>query len=293
MIVVGVDTGATRTRVGVWRDGTYLGGREASGAAIRPGRALQASALIAATAKAALAELGLVRADRLVVGAAGAGHPTDADELRVALRGEYIAERLVVTTDVALALASLPPEVSMVLLAGTGSIALGRVRDGAHLQQGGHGWQMGDEGSGYWIGREALGAVSRAADGRGPATTLTGALLQATHSTGIRDLAGWAATASPREVASLARVVVGEAEAGDPEAGAILARATEALVLLVQRLAALMGADNRRVALGGGLLDADRRLRQAVADALSRAGFEVETAPVEPLRGALALATAT
>ena len=53
--------------------------------------------------------------------------------------------------------------------AGTGSIVYGRNASGLAARAGGWGHMIGDEGSGYWIGREALAAVVRAADGRGPA----------------------------------------------------------------------------------------------------------------------------
>src|SRR6185295_19261309 len=58
-------------------------------------------------------------------------------------------------------------------IAGTGSIAYGRNAQGEAARAGGWGHMIGDEGSGYWIGREALAAVMRAADGRGPLTGLT------------------------------------------------------------------------------------------------------------------------
>ncbi len=290
MIVVGVDAGGSRTRIRVWRDGTSLGDHTAEAAALRPGRALQASGIIAANAKSALAQLGLIGADALVVGVAGAGRTADADALRVALRGEYVAERVMVTTDVALALASAPPEVAIVLLAGTGSIALARGADGTLVQQGGWGWQMGDEGSGYWIGREGLVAVGRAHDGRAPATGLTTALESATASPSVRELAGWAATASPREVATLAAVVVSEAERGDAAAQAIVARAVEELTGLVQGVSTRLRGPEGAVALGGGLLGPDRPLRQRVAAALEQARMTVWPAPVDALQGALTLA---
>jgi N-acetylglucosamine kinase-like BadF-type ATPase len=54
----------------------------------------------------------------------------------------------------------------VVVIAGTGSIAYGRLADGREAQAGGWGYMMGDEGSGYDIGREALRAATQAQDGR-------------------------------------------------------------------------------------------------------------------------------
>src|SRR5260370_914390 len=65
----------------------------------------------------------------------------------------------------------------IVIVSGTGSIAYGRNANGEAARAGGWGHMIGDEGSGYWIGREALTAVMRAADGRGPATGLSADIL--------------------------------------------------------------------------------------------------------------------
>ena len=58
----------------------------------------------------------------------------------------------------------------IVLIAGTGSICYGRNEEGQAARAGGWGYMLGDEGSGWWIGRRALSAVMRQFDGRGPAT---------------------------------------------------------------------------------------------------------------------------
>ena len=63
------------------------------------------------------------------------------------------------------------------IISGTGSIAYGRNAAGEAARSGGWGYVLGDEGSGYWIGRAALRAVLRAADLRGPGTLLTQMLL--------------------------------------------------------------------------------------------------------------------
>ena len=70
-----------------------------------------------------------------------------------------------------------PDQPGVVVIAGTGSIAYGRNERNQAARAGGWGYMLGDEGSGYWIGRAALRAVLREADRRGPATQLTGLLL--------------------------------------------------------------------------------------------------------------------
>lgn len=71
----------------------------------------------------------------------------------------------------ALAGASLA-QPGVVVIAGTGAVAYGRLADGREAKAGGWGYLMGDEGSGYDIGSAALRAASQAADGRAPMTSL-------------------------------------------------------------------------------------------------------------------------
>lgn len=61
----------------------------------------------------------------------------------------------------------------IVLIVGTGSIAIGKLGKDKFVRCGGWGIELDDEGSGAWIGREGLTAVVRALDGRGKPTKLT------------------------------------------------------------------------------------------------------------------------
>src|SRR5204863_8777101 len=85
--------------------------------------------------------------------------------------------RILVVNDALIALqAGVGEDPGIVIVSGTGSIAYGR-RNGEAARAGGWGSVLGDEGIGYWIGRLALRAVVRHADGRGRPTTLTPRLL--------------------------------------------------------------------------------------------------------------------
>ena len=88
--------------------------------------------------------------------------------------------RILVVNDALIALqAGVGDAPGIVIVSGTGSIAYGRNDRGEASRAGGWGYVLGDEGSGYWIGRLALRAVVRHADGRGRATSLTPRLLDA------------------------------------------------------------------------------------------------------------------
>lgn len=292
-LLVGADVGGSKTAVAVSDGERILARASGRGAAVRPGRALPSAATIAEVVRLALGEIGRRRAGVLVVGAAGAGRAPERDELQAALRSEDLAERVLVTTDIEIALAAAFGDgPGLVLSAGTGSVAVARAAGGTLHRVGGYGWQMGDEGSGYAIGRAALGAVSRAQDGRGPDTALTARLLAATRSASFDDLVRWAAGASPAEVAGLAPAALEVAAAGDPVAQGIADSAARELAELARRLLPkLEGISPVRVALTGGLLDGSATLRRAVLARLAReSGLQPIEGTIEAALGAVHLA---
>ena len=294
-VLIGVDAGGTKTAVAVSEGGMVLGRAEGSGGAVRPGRALVAATTITDIVRSALADAGRLTGDVLVVGAAGAGREPECEELRKALRAENIASHVVVTTDIDIALAAAFTDgPGIVVSAGTGSVAVGRDRAGKRHRIGGYGWQMGDEGSGYAIGRAALGAVSRAMDARSPETALSERVLRATRSTDFDALVRWAATASPAEVAALAPHVLAVAASGDQLAQGITDYAARELSQLALCLLPKMDLTPPvRVAVTGGLLAPEQPLRKRLLAKLAEEpAFETTDAPVEAVTGALRLAAA-
>ena len=291
-VLIGADVGGTKTAVVVSVDGELVAREEGPGAAVRPGRALVSAAVIADVARRALSAAGRIRGDVLVVGAAGARRPAEQGELQSALRGEGMADTVIVTTDIAIALEGAFGEgPGIVVSAGTGSVAVGRDAAGVLHRMGGYGWQMGDEGSGYAIGRAALGAVSRAWDGRSPETQLTPRMLEATRSADFDTLVRWAASAGPAEVASLAPTVLEVASRGDVVAQGIADYAARELSQLALNLIPrLEGAGRIPVVVTGGLL-ASAHLRRAVVGKLAEdPALESVDAPVDAALGAIRIA---
>jgi len=294
-ILIGADVGGSKTAVGVSEGGPILARAEGPGAAVRPGRALASAAIIAEVVRRALAETGRLTGDVLLIGAAGAGRDPEREELRKAMRGESLADRVVVTTDIEIALAGAFAEgPGIVVSAGTGSISVGRDRTGRRSRVGGYGWQMGDEGSGYAMGRAALGAVSRAHDGRSPRTALSDRVLGATRSGDFDALVRWAASATPAEIAALAPHVLETAAGGDPLAQGILDYAARELSQLAICLLPVMEVEPPvGVALTGGLLSVDGPLRRSVLKRLGEEpGLRTVDAPVDAVLGALRMAAA-
>jgi N-acetylglucosamine kinase-like BadF-type ATPase len=170
---------------------------------------------------------------------------------------------------------------------------VGRDEEGKRHRIGGYGWQMGDEGSGYAIGRASLGAVSRAIDGRSPPTALSQRLLQATRSADFDALVRWSAGASPAEVAALAPHVLAVAAEGDPLAQGIAEYAARELSqLAICLLPKMKYSPPVKVAVTGGLLTPDQPLRRALLAKLrEEPALSPTEAPVDAVAGALLLAS--
>ncbi|MBI4472030.1 MAG: hypothetical protein HY646_05140 [Acidobacteria bacterium] len=98
-------------------------------------------------------------------GFAGAGRADAAAFYRGILESALPSSRIIVVSDGIVAYAgAIGTDPGVLLLAGTGSIAIGRTPDGTMVRAGGWGPHFGDEGSGFWIGREAIRAALRAKD---------------------------------------------------------------------------------------------------------------------------------
>ncbi len=297
-LIVGVDAGGTKTAAIVAREGDIVARSSGAGAKMRSGRGISTATTIAEAVRSALAQAGATRGDILIAGVAGAGREAERDELRQALRHEDVAERVIVTGDTEMALAAaFGDKPGIVVTAGTGSMGVARDPYGRMHRAGGYGWQMGDEGSGYALGRAALGAVGRAADDRSPKTELTPLLLRMTKSDNFDALIRWAAAAGPPEVASLAPAVFEAAALGDTVAAGIMDYAARELAALVFKLLPHFGADERvlvEVATNGGLLFHDGPLYRIVKTKLTEEPqIRFRETPLEAAAGAIHLAGKT
>jgi glucosamine kinase len=163
----------------------------------------------------------------------------------------------------------------ILILAGTGSMAWARDTGGVSHRTGGWGEVVGDEGSGYWIGRQVLGAVSKSIDGRtGPTSMVEGvfSLLGLDPADRVNQLEGWASRLDePRtQIASLAPVALARADKGDVAALAIVEAAADELTAHVRMLERKLGAPTMSWSYAGGLFQS-AVLREAVVARVGRA----------------------
>jgi N-acetylglucosamine kinase-like BadF-type ATPase len=221
------------------------------------------------------------------------GGPADKQSIVRQILG---SDRIAVTDDASIALSgALAGEPGIVIIAGTGSIAFGRNREGRTARAGGWGYLFGDEGGGFWIVREALRAALRWEEGWGSPTALRAILLDSTGARNINDLMHRCYTPEfPRpRIAGLALLVNYAAENGDPMAQKILGEAAGELARLARAVGRQLFNPREpvRCAYTGGVFHS-RTLLTRFREALERGpepGFGlVATAPVhDPAVGAL------
>jgi glucosamine kinase len=295
-LVIGIDGGGSRTRV-VLADanGTVLARAEGPGTALRQGEESEAADIIQGLIAEVLAsaQRSDVRPAVCVVGVAGAGQERAAQALWSALASRRVADDVSVQADATIALDdAFGDDAGIMLIAGTGSVAFCRAPDGRLERCGGWGPNVGDEGSGAWLGRRALSVVTAAQDGREPETALSGALLTALELESLDDLIPWAAVATPAQLAALVPVICQVAATGDLRANALISLCVEELMLHIRTLARRSFVDERAaipVALAGGLMGKGSLVRKRLEQRLRSAvpGANVRADEVDAARGAV------
>ena len=297
-MVLGIDAGGTRT-VCLLADGTGRIVSEARG----PGANLQAigeievERVLHSIIREAIGNRTEPPA-AICLGMAGVDRPHDSEIVRTILTRVGHGARVLVVNDALVALeAGVPDAPGIVVIAGTGSIAYGRDAANRAARAGGWGYVLGDEGSGYWLGRQALRGVWRAADGRGPGTMLTARVLAHFHVNQPQDLVReiYYGGTRPAAIASLARAVQAAADDDeDPLAIHIIDVGAAELAGAALSVATRLGQRDSPVILAGGTLLNVTRLREGV---MRRLHATLPLAPVraldvEPAVGAVRLALA-
>ncbi|MBR5537817.1 MAG: hypothetical protein IKU58_07950 [Clostridia bacterium] len=143
---------------------------------------------------------------------------------------------------------------AIVVIAGTGSIAYGCGKDG-FTRVGGWGPLLGDEGSGYDLGRRALQTAARMADGRIAENAAFLDAIQQHYGVNTPHELIWAVNGadSREKVAGCARTVFSLADSGDPTARELVAQSARELTLLIDTARKRAGGESWPVVLSGGL----------------------------------------
>jgi len=237
MHVLGIDVGGTKTICLLANEaGTILAEAREGGANLQGVGELALEKVLHGVMEAALAGQ-RAAPSAICLGIAGVDRADDQRVVRGIMDRIGYKATILIVNDALIALqAGIGDASGIVIVSGTGSIAYGRNGRGEAARAGGWGYVLGDEGSGYWIGRLALRAVVRHADGRGPATSLTPRLLEHFRLTGAAELIHrvYHEELAPSAIGALGRYVQDAREEGDLVAVGILDHAAEELVIAAE-----------------------------------------------------------
>ena len=279
-VVLGLDIGGSRTRARLMRSGVVVGEAEAGSASLTaagPERAREALAVLFGE----LGEIAVSPVATAVAGAAGCDTAANRARLRELLAPLLPGARVEVVHDARLVLAAAGLDEGVALIAGTGSIAWGCSASGAEARAGGWGNLLGDDGSGYWVAREAARrALAEHDRGAAPGPPAR-ALLAATGAGEVLELtAVLHAERAPERWAALSHAALG----ADPT---LVDAAAAELAALALRVCGRLRLDGP-VVLAGGMLLGEAPLEAAVRRALPT--VRVVRAERPPVAGAAALA---
>ncbi len=299
---LGIDGGGTKTTCAVGDDSRLLATATAGASNIVRVGESQARESLCQAVKQACAAAGIApeQVARVCVGGSGAARPQMA-----ALVREFLAEILPMPIDVVgdmqIALeAAFDAGPGVIVIAGTGSIAYGRNRQGRTVRAGGWGFAIGDEGSAHWVGRSAVSAILRASDlvdetsvPLSQQSSLTAAVFKAWGVTSLADLARAANSIPSPDFAALFPAV---AASEDDLATQVLTNAGRELArvagVVICRLFAKDETPSVPVAMTGGVFRHAPRVREVFYNELRTLDARAEIYPhiVEPVEGALRMA---
>jgi glucosamine kinase len=296
---LGVDAGGTKTEFLLGDESRELG-RVQTGSIKRLRRdeaATEQNLTYALSELAAQSGVSMLSVTRCCVGASGSTAPLVSEWITTAFRPRIGGELLLVE-DVDIALdAAFPGGRGVLILAGTGSNVAGRGIDGEIVTAGGWGPALSDEGSGYFLGVEALRRGFRAID-QGRTTMLLENIQSYWGLTSLGEVVEYANANPAPEFSELAPLVIACAMQGDEVAAEVVRHSGEELAALaaivIERIRTTEEGLGLKfamlpIALAGSILEKVPRARHALEQALTRLYPDAETlaASVDPAQGAL------
>jgi N-acetylglucosamine kinase-like BadF-type ATPase len=286
---LGFDGGGTKTECYALDSAGRIAGHGAGGASnpLRVGN----EAALQAIDNAAMQALNAAQSQRFevrgaCVALAGAGRARVADKIREDVTRIWPAASIRVITDAEAALeAATGQGFGIVLIAGTGSVALGKNARGTFARAGGYGPWIGDRGSAYDIGRRAVEAASRANDHSGPSTDLREQIIGALRCRVWDDVVEAIAGSADRIFPTLFPVVVQVAESNDDVARGLLHEAAIELSKLALTLVGALDLKEEKFTLArsGGVFNRtpilDRRVDELISRVAPRAAIGLLQVP--------------
>ena len=253
---LGVDGGGTKTHVALMNDAREVVGEGTAGPSnpLRVGVETAVSNIVKATDQA-MDDAGVMRVDiaAATLGLAGVRRADIKQSIKASFTDQIRIRKTTVITDAEIALfATTLGKPGIVVIAGTGSVCLGKNEKGKMAIAGGWGPLAGDEGGGVGIAQTALHAVAKASDGRGIATILSDRASEYFRASGPENLivAIYSPQVDNTRIAGFAKFVVEAAQEGDAVATTILQEAGSELGLAACAVIDKLGLRRQKVPIG-------------------------------------------
>lgn len=298
MLYIGIDGGGTKTKC-IFTDVDLKIIATSEGEASNPlavGFDNSANVLIKLI-KQVLSKKKSVKTISIVAGIAGCGREAHAQHLKVFFENELKKhginfESLKIVSDAEIAFeGALGGKSGALLIAGTGSILFGKDKNGKFFRTGGYGKIIGDEGSGFSIGRKGLNAVAKYLDGRGEKTILTEYLMKEFGINNRDDLIT-SVYSKEFDIPNTTRFVINSASKNDKVCRKILNEEIEELILHIKAFQKEINEKEFALALSGSLLTNKNIYSQDFKSKIAKQlkGVKIKRAKFPPEIGAVILA---
>ncbi len=298
--VIGVDGGGTKTEfVLLDFSGSVIGRAKGDSTNYQAigGKKLKEELLKGFTTLVNSTNVSSNKINQIFLGLAGAGRESDRKEIIALFSDTEFEQKIAVDSDAMVALAgAFGTGPGIIIISGTGAICFGKSKSGEIVRAGGWGYLLGDEGSGYFIGREAIIAALKDRDGRGEKTNLRSSLEKHFNLSSIDQIIPhiYQNRIDRVAIADLAPIVFEQAIKGDNIAEEIIRRTGKELGILAKAVAQQLDfdGDEIKVALIGSIFKQKDMLINEISKELYEVSWNIEiTDPLfAPQYGAALLA---
>lgn len=233
-----------------------------------------------------------------MLGLTGAGRKLDQDNMRKAFK-DYSTSKgftfnsIIVDSDARISLeAAFPNKPGMILISGTGSIMFGKDGQGNLYRVGGWGRILGDEGSGFYIGKKGLISSIKQIDGRGEKTLLFDLISEKYNLNSLETIIKSIYTDN-FDIAKIAPLVFEAAEKDDKIAKEILNEAADELLLHIETMLKKVNFDDKiGLSFVGSIITNDNYIRRKIVNYINSNLKQIELIDSnnEPIYGAIVMA---
>lgn len=233
-----------------------------------------------------------------MLGLTGAGRKLDQDNMRKAFK-DYSTSKgftfnsIIVDSDARISLeAAFPNKPGMILISGTGSIMFGKDGQGNLYRVGGWGRILGDEGSGFYIGKKGLISSIKQIDGRGEKTLLFDLISEKYNLNSLETIIKSIYTDN-FDIAKIAPLVFEAAEKDDKIAKEILNEAADELLLHIETMLKKVNFDDKiGLSFVGSIITNDNYIRRKIVNYINSnlKQIELNDSNNEPIYGAIVMA---